>query len=119
LKAGDNVWLEAKNIHSNRPSKKLNQKRYGLFRISKNIGQRAFQLDFPEGWMIHNVFNENLLTQCKEPQFKGQHMKLAPPPDIINEKEEYEVEEIRKHQKREYSTQFLVHWKGYRDEHDQ
>jgi len=24
LKAGDNVWLEAKNIHSNRPSKKLN-----------------------------------------------------------------------------------------------
>ena len=24
LKAGDNIWLEAKNIHSNRPSKKLN-----------------------------------------------------------------------------------------------
>ncbi len=24
LKAGYNVWLEAKNIHSNRPSKKLN-----------------------------------------------------------------------------------------------
>jgi len=26
LKAGDNVWLEAKNIHSNRSSKKLNLK---------------------------------------------------------------------------------------------
>ncbi len=49
--------------------------------------------------MIHNMFNENLLTQCKEPQFKGQYMKLASPLDIINEKEEYEVEEIRKHQK--------------------
>jgi len=24
-------------------------------------------------------------------------MELAPPPDIINEEEEYEVEEIRKH----------------------
>jgi len=24
LKAGDNIWLEAKNIHLNRPSKKLN-----------------------------------------------------------------------------------------------
>ena len=23
LKVGDNVWLESKNIHSNRPSKKL------------------------------------------------------------------------------------------------
>ena len=24
LKKGDDIWLEAKNIHSNRPSKKLN-----------------------------------------------------------------------------------------------
>ena len=47
--------------------------------------------------MIHNVFNEDLLTQYKKLQFKGQHIKLAPPPDIINEKEEYEVEEIRKY----------------------
>jgi len=37
LKGKDNMWLEAKNIHSNRPSKKLNQKRYGSFRISKDI----------------------------------------------------------------------------------
>jgi len=47
--------------------------------------------------MIHNVFNEDLLTQCKEPQYKGQHVKLAPLPDIITEEEEYKVEEIRKH----------------------
>ena len=26
LKEGDNIWLEAKNIHSNRPSKKLDHK---------------------------------------------------------------------------------------------
>ena len=37
LKVGDNVWLENKNIHSNRPSKKLDNKRYGPFRISKDI----------------------------------------------------------------------------------
>jgi len=49
LKAGDNIWLEVKNIHSNRPLKKLDQKRYGLFRISKNIGQEVFQLEFLEG----------------------------------------------------------------------
>ena len=30
-------------------------------------------------------------------------MELAPPPDIIN-KEEYEVEEIRKNCKQQYST---------------
>ena len=35
LKVGDHVWLENKNIHSNRPSKKLDNKRYGPFKISK------------------------------------------------------------------------------------
>jgi len=46
------------------------------------------------------MFNENLLTQCKEPHYKDQYMESVPSPDIINEKEEYEVEEIRKHQKK-------------------
>ena len=46
-------------------------------------------------------------------------MELAPSPDIINEEEEYEVKEIRKHRKQGRSTQFLVYWKEYRDEHDQ
>jgi len=49
--------------------------------------------------MIHNIFNEDLLTQCMEPKFKGQHMKPAPLPMIINKEEEYEIEEVRKHQK--------------------
>jgi len=49
--------------------------------------------------MIHNVFNEDLLTRCNEPQFKGQHVELAPPPTIINEEEKYEVKEVQKHRK--------------------
>ena len=104
LKTGDNVWLEARNIHLNRPSKKLDQKRYRPFRISKNIGLGAFQLELLEEWMIHNVFNEKLLTWYKEPQFKEQHMELALPPDIVNEKEEYEVKKIKKHRKLEWET---------------
>jgi len=49
--------------------------------------------------MIHNMFNEDLLTNCREPYFKGQHMDPVPQPTIINEGEEYEVEEVRKHRK--------------------
>jgi len=49
LKVGDNMWLENKNIQSNQPSKKLNNKRYGPLRISKDISLRAFQLKLPEG----------------------------------------------------------------------
>ena len=48
LKVGDNIWLENKNIHSNKPLKKLDQKRYGPFRISKDIGQGVFQLKLLE-----------------------------------------------------------------------
>ena len=119
LKVGDNMWLENKNIHLNRPLKKLDNKRYGPFRISKDIGSEAFQLELPEEWMIHNVFNKNLLTQYVELKFKRQHKKPAPLPTIINEEEEYKVEEVRKHRKRGRGMQYLVHWKGYRDKHDQ
>ena len=42
LKVGDNMWLENKNIHLNWPSKKLDQKRYGPFRILKDIGLEVF-----------------------------------------------------------------------------
>jgi len=97
LKEEDNIWLEAKNIHSNRPSKKLDQKQYRPFKFLKAIGQEVFWLKLPEGWIIHDVFNENLLIRCKEPQYKEQHVKPALLPDIINKKEEYKVEEIRKH----------------------
>jgi len=53
-----------------------------------------------------------------EPKFKGQHEEPAPPPTIINEEEEYKIEEVRKHQKQRREMQYLVHWKGYGDEHD-
>jgi len=46
--------------------KELDQKRYRHFRISKDIGQGAFQLELSEEWMIHNVLNKDLLMRCKE-----------------------------------------------------
>ena len=119
MRVGDNMWLENKNIHSNKPSKKLDQERYRPFRISKDIGLGVFQLELLEGWMIYNMFNEDLLTRYREPHFKVQHMELAPLPAIINEEEEYEVKEVWKHRKQDRGTQYLVYWKGYRDKHDQ
>ena len=120
LKVGDNMWLKAKNIYSKQPSKKLGQKRYIFFKISKDISQEAFQIKLLERWMIHNVFNEDLLTLCKEPYFKEQHMDPASlPPEIINKEEEYEVKEVKNYRKQEHNTYFLVHQKGYGNEHDQ
>jgi len=94
----------------------LDNKRYRPFRISKDIGSGVELL---EGWAIHNVFNKDLLTQCVEPKFNGQHEELAPPLMIINKEEEYEIEEVRKHKKQGRETQYLMHWKGYRDKYNQ
>ena len=61
LKVNDHMWLENKNIQLNQPSKKLDNKRYGPFRITKDIGSGAFQLKLLKEWIIHNVFNKDLL----------------------------------------------------------
>ena len=54
-----------------------------------------------------------------EPKFQGQHKDLASLPVIINKEEEYEVEEVQKHRTRGRRMQYLVHWKGYGDKHNQ
>jgi hypothetical protein len=115
---GDSVWLEATNITSNRPSAKLDNKRYGPFEILEAVGDRSYRLKLPEIWAIHNVFHSSLLNQHSTPEFDSQKHPLPPPPDIINDKEEYKVEEIRGHRKQGRRTQSLVHWKGYDDIED-
>jgi len=49
--------------------------------------------------MIHDVFNEDLLTRCRESHYQEQHMEPAPLSTIINEEEKYEVKEVWKYKK--------------------
>ena len=46
-------------------------------------------------------------------------MDPAPPLEIINKEEEYEIEEVRNYRKWECGIQFLVHWKSYGNENNQ
>ena len=46
-------------------------------------------------------------------------MESASPLIIINKEEEYEVKEVQKHRKQGRGIQYLVHWKGYGDKHNQ
>jgi len=46
-------------------------------------------------------------------------MDPAPPLHIVNREEEYEVEEVWNYKKYGYNTQFLVHWKDYKNKYDQ
>ena len=57
------------------------------------ISPVVYKLQLPITWKIHNVFHASLLTRYKETLEHGQNFE-EPPPDVINDEEEYEVEEI-------------------------
>jgi hypothetical protein len=116
---GDKVWLEGRNVVSLRPTKKLDDKRYGPFVILERVGKSAYKLDLPSTWrQIHPTFNEVLLTPFIEPTFS--HQSKPPPPPAINVEghPEYEVAEILQVRRRGRGLQYLVHWKGYTHEED-
>jgi Chromo (CHRromatin Organisation MOdifier) domain len=117
-KKGQKVWLDIKHFTSERSSKKLDHKRYGPFEIEEQHGRSSYRLKLPKTWKIFPVFNEILLTPYIPPSFPSQEKKhLRPPPEIIDNDEEYEIEEILDSRIRRNKLYYLVHWLGYaRDE---
>ena len=111
---GDQVWLEGKNLQLPHQVTKLAPKRYGPFKIIKEISPVAYRLQLPLTWMIHNVFHALLLSPYSETPSHGPNFARLPP-DLIGGEEEYEVESIRSHRYfgRNKKLQFLIRWKGY------
>ena len=110
----DQVWLEGKNLKFPHQATKLNLKCYGPFKIIKEISPVAYQLQLPPSWNIHPVFHASLLSSyCKTPSHGPNFSR--PPPDLIDNEEEYEVEQIKAHQSfsRSKCLQYLIKWKGY------
>ena len=93
---GDQVWLKGKNLKFPHQATKLNPKCYGPFRVIKMISPVVYQLQLPPSWNIHSMFHASLLSPyCKTPSHSPNFSQ--PPPDLINNKEEYEVEQIKAH----------------------
>ena len=59
---GDQVWLDACNICSTRPTCKLSKRKLGPFKVESVISPNAFKLTLPAKWQgIHPVFHVSLL----------------------------------------------------------
>jgi len=114
FKIGDQVWLEASHLKLPYHTLKLAPRRQGPFRIDKIISPVAYQLALPLSWGIHNVFHASLLLPYKETTAHGPNFE-RPPPDLIKDTEEYEVEAIvnHRHYGRQRHLQYLIKWKGY------
>src|SRR5437588_823182 len=54
---GDLVMLNAKNIRTKRPTKKLALKFFGSFKILEKIGTRSYRLELDHRRRIHNLFH--------------------------------------------------------------
>ena len=114
---GQEVWLDARNIRTMRPQKKLDWKSLGPFRISEVISPYAYRLDLPASMRIHPVFHVSLLRPTADDPLPGQNQD-PPPPVEVDGLEEWLVEDIvdsrwERRGRGGPRLKYMVKWTGY------
>src|SRR5437016_593076 len=111
---GDKVYLDADDIQTTRPSKKLSHRRLGPFTVESRVGTNAYRLRLPTPLRrLHPVFNVIKLTLAPVDPIAGRHAPPPPPPELVDGEEEYVVEEILNSRLFRRRLQYLVKWEGY------
>jgi transposase InsO family protein len=91
-KKDDLVWLNLKNIRTDRPCKKLDWKN-AKYRVLEVKGTHTVKLDVPKG--IHPVFHVDLIRPAGRDKLPSQpHDESLPPAIQIDGEDEYMVESI-------------------------
>jgi len=114
---GQKVWLDLRNIRTERPSKKLGS-RQAKFTVLEKIGSHAYRLNTPN--TIHNVFHTALLRPAATDPFPSQQKDdYQPPAEMIDGNEEYVVERILDERFRRWGRgerhEFLVKYVGWQE----
>ena len=116
---GQQVLLSTRNLTLKMiGSAKLMPKYVGPFTVIQKINPVAYKLKLPPCMKIHNVFHVSLLKEYRE----DGSVKPPPPPSLIDDVLEYEVERVLCHRTRKIGrsvkTEFLIKWLGYGAEHN-
>jgi len=118
-KLGDMVYLDASDISTTRPSRKLSHQRLGPFPVERQVSQHAYKLQLPFSMRcLHLVFNVVKLTTTPADPITGRHPTPPPPPEVIGGEEEYLVAEILDSKMFCRRLKFKIKWEGYGPEHD-
>ena len=105
------MWLNLKNITTDRPCKKLDWKN-AKYTVLEVISSHNYRLDTPPG--IHDVFHASLLKRAAANPFPNQHQSNSRPPAIVVDGEEkWEVERILRKRTKGRQRQVLIKWKRY------
>ena len=92
FKVGDKVWLNLENIRTTRPAKKLDWKN-AKYTITEIIGTHSVRLNV--GKEVHDVFHVDRVKLAATDPFPSQVLDDEQPPAIlVDNEEEYEVEDI-------------------------
>ena len=108
---GDRVFLSTKNIKTSRPCKKLDFKMIGPFEVVGKKGY-AYELKLPVGSRIKNVFHSSLLRRAARDPLPGQELVPAESV-IIDDEEEWEVDDILDSRRSHGRLQYKVKWAGF------
>jgi Reverse transcriptase (RNA-dependent DNA polymerase)/RNase H-like domain found in reverse transcriptase/Integrase zinc binding domain/Chromo (CHRromatin Organisation MOdifier) domain/gag-polyprotein putative aspartyl protease len=111
-KPGDKVWLLSSNIRTERPHKKLDWKRLGPYLVLERIGTQAYRLQLPPSLKVHPVFHVSLLDRYNESEIPGR-VQPPPPPVIVDNQPEYEVEDVLDSRILRNRLYYLVKWKDF------
>ena len=77
------MMINARNIETKRPSKKLEYKLRGKFEIENLCGTNAYRLKLtPLSSKIHPVFYVSLLEPCHQNTIPRRHSPRPPPVDL-------------------------------------
>ncbi|KAL5601261.1 uncharacterized protein BROUX77_005510 [Berkeleyomyces rouxiae] len=108
FKVGDWVGLSTRNFNFKKGERKL-APTFIPVKVLKRIGDIAYEVDLPKKYKkMHNVVGVNLLEPWHgEPKIKG---KL---PEISEDLEVWEVEQITDHRKDGEQTWYRIKWKGW------
>jgi hypothetical protein len=117
IKVGDQVWLDARNLTTKRPSKKLDHRRLGPYKVIQKISSHVYKLQLPKTMKIHPVFHVILLTPYRKDPIIERHLPPPPDPEVVDGTPQWEVEEILDSRIRRggrwVKFEYLVHWKDY------
>ena len=109
---GDLVWMNARNWKTRRPSRKLDNKRYGPLKIIAKVSPYAYRLELPPTMKCHNVQHVSLLEPAANDPYPGQQSDPPPPVEIDGE-DEYFIEAILDSRIHRKKLQYMVKWVGY------
>ena len=110
FKEGELVMLDARNITTSRPSKKLDRKYLGPYHVDKQVGSSAYRLKLSKEFQFHPTFHVSLLHHYHANTIQDRRQP-APPPVIVGENIELEVEAIVASRWHYNKLQYLVKWR--------